>query len=210
MFYTSLYDARLKALARAQQHDTTNNNNGQSQVLPPNAQQQQLQQQQQPQISTQFLEAVARGGNSMNMLNDQQRRALEGRKPTGSTPTNQIQNQNQNQIPDQIRQPQSDIGVLQAMRQNPKMAAMWVSSKERLTVAKSRKSILMPTNFVLVVSDKWNRRSCERSPVRPSITRDQGETLERDERTTSTRRGCSEQNVEILHGRRREEHQPGS
>lgn len=142
MFYKSLYEERLKAAARAQQNDMNSGNNqsqSQQQVLPPNAQQQQMGQQH-PQISTQFLEAVARGSNSMNMLNDQQRRALEGRKPTGQTPTNSNQNQTPNQIPDEIRQPQSDIGVLQAMRQNPKMAAYWVKSRENHSRLKSRKS----------------------------------------------------------------------
>lgn len=141
MFYKNQYDERIKAAARAQQQDMANGKGQQSQILPPNAQQQQQQQQQQPPISTQFLEAVARGGNSMNMLNDQQRRALEGRKQTGQTPTNQNQTPgSQNSIQNQIRQPQSDIGVLQAMKQNPKMAAMWVKSKEAQTVEKSRKS----------------------------------------------------------------------
>jgi hypothetical protein len=101
MFYQSLLNDRMKAQA--------------GQNIP------QQQQQQQPQMSNQFLEAVARGGNGM--LNEQQKKALEGRKQTqGVTGLN---------LGQQRQTPQgADVGLLQAMKQNPKMAVFWVKSKE--------------------------------------------------------------------------------
>lgn len=103
MFYQSQLNDRMKS------------QNGQN--IPP---QQQQQQQQQPQMSNQFLEAVARGGNGM--LNEQQKKALEGRK--------QMQAQGLN-LGQQRQTPQgTDVGLLQAMKQNPKMAVFWVKSKE--------------------------------------------------------------------------------
>lgn len=123
MFYKNQFEERIKA-AQAQQQGQ---GQGQNQVLPPNAQQQMGQTL--PQISNQFLEAVARGGNGMNMLNEQQRRALENRKGQGQTQTPggtmAIPGLPQGGI-----RPQTDLGVLQAMKQNPKMASFWVKSKE--------------------------------------------------------------------------------
>jgi hypothetical protein len=100
LYYTSVYADRMKS-------------QGQS-----NIQQQPQVPQQQPQMSTQFLEAVARGGNGL--LNEQQKKALEGRK--------------QQQLAGNIRQnvQTADGGVLQAMRQNPKMATFWIKSKEEV------------------------------------------------------------------------------
>lgn len=135
MFYKNQFEERLKAAQNQQNQQQGSGSGQQASVLPPNAQQQMGQAQSQPQISTQFLEAVARGGNGMNMLNDQQRRALEGRKQSSSTQA-PVQNQTPGgsmAIPGLTQaggRPQTDQGILQAMKQNPKMAAFWVKSKE--------------------------------------------------------------------------------
>lgn len=148
IFYKNQFEERIKAI-QAQQGQ----NNG-APVLPPNAQQQSQQQQQPPQISNQFLEAVGRAPNTLNMLNDQQRRALEGRKAAGQTsvtPTQQQQQlqpqqqQQQQQQTGQTRQPQTDIGLLQAMRQNPKMAVFWVKSREGQMIERLRESLSCST-----------------------------------------------------------------
>lgn len=102
MFYQSLLNDRMKAQG--------------GQNIP-----QQQQQQQQPQMSSQFLEAVARGGNGM--LNEQQKKALEGRKQTQGVTGLNLGQQRQNVQG-------ADVGLLQAMKQNPKMAVFWVKSKE--------------------------------------------------------------------------------
>jgi hypothetical protein len=101
MFYQSLLNDRMKAQG--------------GQNIP------QQQQQQQPQMSSQFLEAVARGGNGM--LNEQQKKALEGRKQTQGVTGLNLGQQRQNVQG-------ADVGLLQAMKQNPKMAVFWVKSKE--------------------------------------------------------------------------------
>lgn len=113
LYYVSVYADRVKS--------------GQVTIQQQPQQQPQQQQQQQPQMSTQFLEAVARGGNGI--LNEQQKKALEGRK--------------QSQIPGGIRPTgqHSDVGVLQAMRQNPKMASFWIKSKEEAMKHKLRMCI---------------------------------------------------------------------
>lgn len=132
LFYKSLFENRIRT---AQQSQTGQQQPQQQQVMPG---QQPQQQQQTPQISSQFLDAVSRGGNSMNMLNDQQRRALEGRRASGQTQTPTPTNPNQalpqmafppGQTPGAGRPP-TDMGILVAMRSNPKMAAFWVKSKE--------------------------------------------------------------------------------
>jgi len=85
--------------------------------------------QQQPQMSNQFLEAVARGGNGL--LNEQQKKALEGRKQTPGA------------LGQQRQTPQgADVGLLQAMRQNPKMAVFWVKSKEESMRQRLRTSLV--------------------------------------------------------------------
>lgn len=56
------------------------------------------------------------------MLNEQQKRALENRRQSGHTPSTANNS-------GKIGQP-SDLGLLQAMRQNPQMATFWVRSKE--------------------------------------------------------------------------------
>jgi hypothetical protein len=124
MFYQSQLNDRMKAQT--------------GQNIP----QQNPQQQQQPQMSNQFLEAVARGGNGM--LNEQQKKALEGRK--------QNQAQGQFNLGNQRQTPQgTDIGVLQAMKQNPKMAVFWVKSKEEAMRQKLRKS---SSKYAQIMTDK--------------------------------------------------------
>jgi len=123
MFYQSLLNDRMKAQG--------------GQNIP-----QQQQQPQQPQMSNQFLEAVARGGNGM--LNEQQKKALEGRKQTQGVTGLNLGQQRQN--------PQgADVGLLQAMKQNPKMAVFWVKSKEESMRQRLRKCSLLVGGMRLTI-----------------------------------------------------------
>jgi hypothetical protein len=113
MFYTSLFNERQKA-----QNANANANNQQAaQSQPP--------QQQTPQMSTQFLEAVARGGNGM--LNEQQKRALEGRRQSGQTPNN---GNNVTTSSNGKSSQASDASLLQALKQNPQLVFGWIKQKE--------------------------------------------------------------------------------